>query len=75
MTYKLAVSSELAFVTFPRAPIYSASKAGVHAYTKSVRLQLKNTSVKVFELEPTKISTPLFNRDNPNDEKNNMPTI
>ena len=70
------VSSGLAFITFPKAPVYSAAKAGVHAYTKSLRLQLKNTSVKVFELAPPKTSTPLFNRDNQNvDNNNRLPTM
>lgn len=70
------VSSGLAFITFPKAPVYSAAKAGVHAYTKSLRIQLKNTSVKVFELAPPKTSTPLFNRDNQNDDNNNrLPTM
>lgn len=70
------VSSGLAFITFPKTPIYSAAKSGLHTYTKTLRLQLKNTSVKVFELAPPKTSAPLFNRDNPNVEKNNrMPTM
>ena len=70
------ISSGLVFITFPKAPIYCTSKIGVHAYTKSLRLQLKNTSVKVFELAPPKTSAPLFNRDSPNDDKNNkMPTM
>lgn len=70
------VSSGLAFITFPKAPIYSAAKAGLHTYTKSLRLQLKNTNVKVFELAPPKTSAPLFNRDNPNVDKNNrLPTM
>lgn len=70
------VSSGLSFITFPKAPVYSAAKSGLHAYTKTLRLQLKNTSVKVFELAPPKTSAPLFNRDNPNVEKNNsMPTM
>jgi Short-chain dehydrogenase involved in D-alanine esterification of lipoteichoic acid and wall teichoic acid (D-alanine transfer protein) len=70
------VSSGLAFITFPKAPVYSAAKAGVHAYTKSLRIQLKNTSVKVFELAPPKTSAPLFNRDNQNvDNNNRLPTM
>ena len=70
------VSSGLSFITFPKAPIYSAAKSGLHTYTKTLRLQLKNTSVKVFELAPPKTSAPLFNRDNTNVEKNNnMPTM
>lgn len=70
------VSSGLAFITFPKTPIYSAAKSGLHTYTKTLRLQLKNTNVKVFELAPPKTSAPLFNRDNQNVEKNNrMPTM
>lgn len=55
------VSSGLAYVPFPISPVYSAAKAGVHAYTKVLRLQLKNTNVKVFELAPPGTDTPLQN--------------
>ena len=51
----------MAFVPFPLSPVYSAAKAGVHAYTKVLRLQLKNTNVKVFELAPPSTDTPLQN--------------
>ena len=34
------VSSALAFVPLPALPIYSATKAAVHAYTQSLRFQL-----------------------------------
>ena len=54
------VSSGLAFVPFSISPVYSATKAGVHAYTQTLRLQLKNTSVKVFELAPPGTETPLM---------------
>ncbi|MET3037226.1 SDR family NAD(P)-dependent oxidoreductase [Chryseobacterium sp. NRRL B-14859] len=53
------VSSGLAFVPFPVSPIYSAAKAGLHSYTQVLRLQLKNTSIKVFELAPPATDTPL----------------
>jgi uncharacterized oxidoreductase len=53
------VSSGLAFVPFPISPIYSATKAGVHSFTQSLRVQLKNTNVKVFELAPPATQTPL----------------
>ncbi|MDR2824036.1 MAG: SDR family NAD(P)-dependent oxidoreductase [Prevotellaceae bacterium] len=53
------ISSGLAFVPFPTSPVYSASKAGIHSYTQVLRLQLKNTSVKVFELAPPATDTPL----------------
>lgn len=53
------VSSGLAFVPFPASPVYSAAKAGLHAYTRVLRLQLKATSIKVFELAPPSTETPL----------------
>jgi uncharacterized oxidoreductase len=40
------ISSGLAFVPFPISPVYSAAKAGVHAYTQVLRLQLKATMSK-----------------------------
>jgi uncharacterized oxidoreductase len=53
------VSSGLAFIPFPVSPIYSAAKAGVHAYTQVLRLQLKETNVEVIELAPPATDTPL----------------
>jgi len=57
------VSSGLAFVPFPVAPIYSASKAALHAYTKCLRAQLDGSSVSVVELAPPGTETPLFRGD------------
>jgi uncharacterized oxidoreductase len=54
------VSSGLAFVPFSISPVYSATKSGVHAYTQTLRLQLKNTKIKVFELAPPGTETPLM---------------
>jgi uncharacterized oxidoreductase len=54
------VSSGLAFIPFPAAPIYSASKAAIHAYTQCLRAQLAGTSVSVVELAPPGTETPLF---------------
>lgn len=53
------ISSGLAFIPFPVSPMYSAAKAGVHAYTQVLRLQLKATSVKVIELAPPATDTSL----------------
>ncbi|WP_316845808.1 SDR family oxidoreductase [Pedobacter psychrodurus] len=55
------ISSGLAFIPFPLSPVYSATKAGIHAYTRILRLQLKNTGVKVFEVVPPSTETPLLN--------------
>ena len=53
------VSSGLAFAPYPIAPVYGATKAAVHSFTQSLRVQLKNTKVQVFELAPPAVDTPL----------------
>ncbi|MCF0063790.1 SDR family NAD(P)-dependent oxidoreductase [Dyadobacter chenwenxiniae] len=55
------VSSGIAFMAYSAAPIYSAAKAGVHAYTQALRLQLEDTNVKVFEMIPPGVKTNLQN--------------
>ena len=51
------VSSALAFVPVPAAPIYSATKAAIHSYTQSLRFQLEDTGVDVIELMPPGVKT------------------
>ena len=53
------VSSALAFVPLPSAPIYCASKAAIHSYTQSLRFQLEETGVEVIELMPPAVKTDL----------------
>jgi len=55
----LNVTSGIALMAFPLTPIYSASKSGLRAYTQSLRVQLKNTGVKIFELVAPGSPTPL----------------
>lgn len=57
------ISSGLAFVPLPIAPVYCAAKAGVHSFTQSLRVQLKNTRISVFEVAPPITRTGLFSRD------------
>lgn len=54
------ISSGLAFVPFTMSPIYSAAKAGLHAYTRCLREQLRSTPVRVVEVAPPLTETPLF---------------
>jgi uncharacterized oxidoreductase len=53
------VSSALAFVPLPAAPVYSATKAALHAYTRSLRVQLAGSNVTVVDLMPPAVATPL----------------
>jgi short-subunit dehydrogenase involved in D-alanine esterification of teichoic acids len=53
----ITVSSGIAFLPFPLMASYGASKAGVHAYTESLRAQLAGTGVEVTELVPPAVAT------------------
>lgn len=53
------VSSGLAFVPLVEAPVYSATKAAVHAFTVALRVQLRGTGVRVIELIPPAVDTPM----------------
>ena len=53
------VSSALAFHPKRSAPVYGATKAALHNVSKSLRYQLKNTAVKVFEIIPPLVDTPM----------------
>ena len=56
----LNVSSALGFVPFPIAPTYSATKAAVHSFTPSLRIQLADSSVGVIEVVPPGVQTALM---------------
>jgi uncharacterized oxidoreductase len=53
------ITSGLAFVPLAFMPIYCATKAALHSVTLSLRHQLKNTSIKVFEVAPPSVDTEL----------------
>jgi uncharacterized oxidoreductase len=51
------IGSALAFVPRPIAPLYCATKAALHSVTKSLRVQLAGTSIKIFEVLPPTVDT------------------
>ncbi len=53
----------LVFAPAAAYPFYAVAKAGLRAYTQSLRFQLKNSQVKVFEVLPPAVDTAL-NRSN-----------
>jgi uncharacterized oxidoreductase len=53
------VSSGLGFVPIATMPIYCATKAAIHSFTQSLRYQLRDTSIKVFEIVPPMVDTEL----------------
>ncbi len=53
------ISSGLAFVPIAMTPVYCATKAAIHSFTISLRHQLRETSVRVFEAAPPTTDTEL----------------
>jgi uncharacterized oxidoreductase len=61
------VSSGLGFVPIAAMPVYCATKAALHSFTYSLRYQLKDTSIKVFEIIPPAVETDL-GKESPGEE-------
>ena len=53
------ISSGLAFTPIAFMPVYCATKAAIHSLTMSLRYQMRNTSVKIFEIIPSSTDTEL----------------
>lgn len=53
------VSSGLAFIPIAAMLIYCATKAAIHSFSLSLRHQLRDTSIKVFEIIPPMVDTEL----------------
>ncbi len=53
------VTSGLAFVPAPFAPVYGATKAALHSFTMALRHHLANTAVRVVEIVPPMVNTDL----------------
>jgi uncharacterized oxidoreductase len=53
------ISSGLAFTPLAVVPVYCATKAAIHSWSLSLRYQLRNTSVRVFEIGPPMVATDL----------------
>ena len=54
------ISSSLAYIPIATKLIYCATKAAIHTFTVCLRHQLKDTSIKVFEIIPPTVDTDLF---------------
>jgi uncharacterized oxidoreductase len=55
------VSSGLGIAPLVIVPIYSATKSALHSFSISLRKQLENTTIKVFEILPPIVDTELDN--------------
>ena len=66
----LTVSSGLASVPLTITPTYSATKAAIHSYTQSLRIQLADSGVQVIEVVPPAVRTALLGQE---DDERAMP--
>ncbi|MEU4287113.1 SDR family NAD(P)-dependent oxidoreductase [Kribbella sp. NPDC026596] len=66
----LTVSSGLASVPLSITPTYSATKAAIHSYTQSLRIQLADSGVQVIEVVPPAVRTALLGQE---DDERAMP--
>ena len=64
------VTSALAFVPFPITPTYSATKAALHSFSQTLRVQLADAGVQVIELVPPSVRTTLLGQQ---DDEQAMP--
>ena len=53
------VSSGLALAPKSITPVYCCTKAGLHSFSMGLRFQLEKTNVKVFEILPPLVDTPM----------------
>jgi len=53
------ITSGLGFVPAARMPVYSATKAALHAFSMALRHQLSKVGIKVFEVVPPAVDTEL----------------
>jgi len=67
------VTSGLGFVPLPVTPTYSATKAALHSYTLSLRVQLAGTPVEVIEIIPPAVATDLTPGRTPNERMMSLP--
>jgi uncharacterized oxidoreductase len=56
------ISSVLAYAGTPTAPVYGATKAGLHSFSRSLRTRLAGTPVRVFEVLPAVVDTEMTDR-------------
>ena len=67
------ISSGLAFTPLAAVPVYCATKSAIHSLSLSLRFQLRDTPVRVFEVAPPIVATELSGtRRRPEDGEHSM---
>jgi uncharacterized oxidoreductase len=58
----VTVSSVMSYVAVPRLPVYAATKAALHSFSRSLRAGLAGSPVKVFDVLPPLVDTAMAQR-------------
>jgi uncharacterized oxidoreductase len=67
------ISSGLAFTPLAAIPVYCATKAAIHSLSLCIRHQLRDTSIRVFEVAPPMVATELSgSRHRPDEDEDIM---
>ena len=66
------ISSGLAFAPIAFMPVYCAAKAALHSWSLSLRHQLRETSIRVFEVAPPMVATELSGRRDRGEDEEHM---
>jgi uncharacterized oxidoreductase len=53
------ISSGLGLIPIATMPVYCATKAAIRSFSTSLRYQLQNTNIKVFDVAPPQVNTDL----------------
>lgn len=69
------VTSGLGYVPLAATPVYGATKAGLQAFTRTLRHQLRGTGVEVVDLAPPAVDTDLLEGAQDPDGGSGPPTI
>jgi len=69
LNYIVNLTTEAAIMPVPILPLYSSSKAGLSAFTKSLRVQLKRSNFKIIEIIPPAVETKMTTEDLKNTAK------
>jgi len=73
--YIINISTEAAIMPIPIMPLYSSSKSGLNAFTKSLRIQLMDTRFHVIEVVPPATESKMTTVDMKNTTKLANPVV
>jgi uncharacterized oxidoreductase len=75
MNYIVNITTEAAIMPVPILPLYSSSKAGLSAFTKILRIQLKDRDFAVVEIVPPAVESKMTTEDMNNSTKLVLPEV